>query len=371
MTNWEIFILFLGFQAFLLSVLFFLKKEGSFRYANRLFSLFLLLCGWLIVYNVLFWTKKLYQPPLIHFNATYVLPLSLIGPVFFFYLKNLVHGYRIRIARDFVHILPFLIIFLMNSSYYLLSTEHKLQVQEEKAWAQYIHSSIFMEVGLLLLMSIYGICAIWKFYNFFGKDEDLRIWVRTTILCYVGCVLSYVAYYSLVYSRLLTLDQDYFITLILCISVMTAAYFAFNYPVIFQGKPIASVIPFIKYKKTGLSENYSKELKENLLDLMVREKPYLNRELRLDDLADALGTARHHTSQVINEHFQNNFFDFINLYRVEEAIRLLEAKKNQMNLAEIGFLSGFNNTVSFNKAFKRHTGTTPSLYRKELISNNV
>ena len=103
---------------------------------------------------------------------------------------------------------------------------------------------------------------------------------------------------------------------------------------------------------------------------MLIEKPFLNRELRLDDLAEALQIGRHHASQVINEHFDANFFDFINLYRVEEAIRLLQEKGNELNLAEIGFLSGFNNTVSFNKAFKKNTGVTPSKFRKEVKHHN-
>ncbi|WP_222981625.1 helix-turn-helix domain-containing protein [Flagellimonas meishanensis] len=371
MTFWETFFMFLGFQAFLLSMLFFFKKESSFAYANRMFSLFMFLCGWLIIYNVLFWTGKLYQSPFIHINVTYVLALSLIGPVFFFYLKHVVEGYRLKPFRDSIHVIPFLFIFVLNAPYHLLSAKEKLEVHHTKTLGQFIHVNAYLEIGLLLLMTFYGVYAGIRFHSFFGKDEDLHLWVRAILFCYAGCVLSYIAYYVLVYLGVLTLEQDYFITLVLCVSVMTAAYFAFNFPQIFQGKAMSALVPFMKYKKTGLSENYSKELKENLLDLMVQEKPYLNRELRLDDIADSLGIARHHASQIINEHFDTHFFDFINLYRVEEAVRLLEKNKDRINLAEVGFLSGFNNTVSFNKAFKKQMGSTPSQYRKDLISNGV
>ncbi|MEZ4810668.1 MAG: helix-turn-helix domain-containing protein [Allomuricauda sp.] len=369
MTYWELLFLFLGFQAILLSLLFYFKRAISFVYGNRLFAVFLFLCGWLVVYNVLFWSKKLAQLPFVHINHSYVIPLSLIGPLFFLYIRNIVHGTKISLRKDFIHFIPTLTIMIVYGPYFLLSAGEKLNSFNDGPLASF-HPSGLYEVAFVVLMAIYGIYIVVKYFNFFANDGDLQFWVKAITFSYLGCVLSYISYYSLYYLGILTLEQDYYITLLLCISVMIAAYFAFNYPDIFQGKSIGEVVPFMKYKKTGLSKKYSKELKESLLDHMIKEKPFLNRELRLDDLANSLGIARHHASQIINEHFDANFFDFINLYRVEEAIKLLEEKKDLVNLAEIGFLSGFNNTVSFNKAFKKSTGVTPSKFRKELMSNN-
>lgn len=371
MTTWELIFLFLGFQAFLLSILFFFKKSISFIYGNRLFAIFLFLCGWLITYNVLFWTKKLAEPVFVHLNLTYVIPLSLIGPIFFFYIRNILDRSLIILKKDFIHFIPAIFIITAYAPYFILSREEKLNAFGEGASVQVFYPNDFYEVACVVLMAVYGIYIMVKYFKFYGNDEDLRIWVKAITLSYSGCALSFIAYYSLYYLGVLTMEQDYYITLLLCVSVLLAAYFAINFPEIFQGKSIIELVPFMKYKKTGLSENYSKELKESLLDHMIKEKPFLNRELRLDDLANSMGIGRHHASQIINEHFDANFFDFINLYRVEEAIKLLEEKKDGLNLAEIGFLSGFNNTVSFNKAFKKNTGVTPSEFRKELISNDL
>ena len=91
---------------------------------------------------------------------------------------------------------------------------------------------------------------------------------------------------------------------------------------------------------------------------MKTEKPYLESNLRLNDLADQLNLSRHHTSQIINEHFDTNFFDFINTYRIEEAKNLLSGK-DDLNITDIIYSSGFNNRASFYKTFKKHTSMTP------------
>ncbi|MAU17481.1 MAG: hypothetical protein CMH46_18295 [Muricauda sp.] len=122
-----------------------------------------------------------------------------------------------------------------------------------------------------------------------------------------------------------------------------------------------------KYEKTGLSEAFSQELKNKLEDLMSTQKLYLNHELRLDDIAELLDISRHHTSQVINENFNMSFYDFINSYRIEEAkIRLLSNfEKSSESISDIAYHCGFNNRVSFYKAFKKITQVTP----KEFVQN--
>lgn len=122
-----------------------------------------------------------------------------------------------------------------------------------------------------------------------------------------------------------------------------------------------------KYEKTGLSEAFSQELKEKLEDLMVTQKLFLNHELRLDDIATMLNISRHHASQVINENFKMSFYDYINTYRIEEAKKKLcnNFKKSSESISDIAYQCGFNNRVSFYKAFKKRTKITP----KEFIQN--
>ena len=116
-----------------------------------------------------------------------------------------------------------------------------------------------------------------------------------------------------------------------------------------------------KYEKTGLSEAFSLELKNKLEHLMENEKLYLKHELKLDDIAELLDISRHHASQVINENFNMSFYEYINTYRIEEAKNILcsNFEDSSVSISDISYQCGFNNRVSFYKAFKKITHITP------------
>jgi YesN/AraC family two-component response regulator len=109
-----------------------------------------------------------------------------------------------------------------------------------------------------------------------------------------------------------------------------------------------------------------KEHAQKLEEYLVIHKPYLNNELRLEDLAEMIGIPPHHLSQVLNEHLKSTFFDIINRQRVEEAQRLI-ASENSLTLLEIAFKAGFNNKTSFTNAFKKFTGQTPLAFKKNHV----
>jgi AraC-like DNA-binding protein len=123
-----------------------------------------------------------------------------------------------------------------------------------------------------------------------------------------------------------------------------------------------------KYRDSPLTAEEKRRYSEKLSAYMVREKPYLNSSLSLNELAGAVALAPRHLSQVINEHFRQNFYDFVNSYRIEDAKqRLLDQSRNR-NVLEILYEVGFNSKSAFNLAFKTHTGLTPTEYRKKTFS---
>ena len=106
--------------------------------------------------------------------------------------------------------------------------------------------------------------------------------------------------------------------------------------------------------------------KQRVLAYLTEERPYLNPQLRLTDLANGLGLKTNEISEVINRGFKATFYDLVNSYRVEEAKRrLVDPKYGHMNILGIANDCGFNSKSAFNEAFRRFAGTTPSSFRRD------
>lgn len=115
-----------------------------------------------------------------------------------------------------------------------------------------------------------------------------------------------------------------------------------------------------------MNDNELNKIMEDLLKLMDDEKPYLDSELNLLRLSEKLSISSHQLSYVLNEGFGENFFYFINKYRVQKAKELLiDPNYDHLNMIAIGYDAGFNSKTSFNTTFKKMTLSTPTEYKKK------
>jgi ligand-binding sensor domain-containing protein/AraC-like DNA-binding protein len=127
-------------------------------------------------------------------------------------------------------------------------------------------------------------------------------------------------------------------------------------------KPAKYLLSNLEFAKAAA---YQKKLEE----YMHSEKPYLDPALTLAILAEKLAIPVKHLSQIVNEHFGQNFNDFINSYRIRTAIaKLSDVKTREDKLLKIAFESGFNSKSVFNAAFKKNTGFSPSEFRQRLAA---
>ncbi|TGE15965.1 helix-turn-helix domain-containing protein [Hymenobacter elongatus] len=96
---------------------------------------------------------------------------------------------------------------------------------------------------------------------------------------------------------------------------------------------------------------------------MRQHKPYLNPSLTIHELAMGLQLPPHVLSKVINEGFGQNFFDFVNSYRVDEFKQVMAVPQaRQYTLLALALEVGFNSKTAFNRAFKKQTDQTPREY---------
>lgn len=361
MNVWENVLLFFSFQSFLIG-LFLMIKKSAYTYANRLFATFLFLFGYSIFFVVVYWSG-ISKALLAAIGLTYKVVLALLGPILFFYIRSVVKDQKISMW-DLFHFLPAMAVLFCHGGYVFLPLERKLFLMEHGLVDDHIIG--IPKLGHLLSLSIltYGLYSFFKFRNHYPKNRYVRNWVVVLGSMFIMLGICFVSYYALVDFGVMAKEYDYALTSMMAVLIATASFYCMLQPRIFNGGTIRTFVPFVKYRTTsGLPIKFAKELKDQLSLLMDQERPYLDSDLNLDGLASMLNISRHQTSQLINEHFNKNFCDFINRYRVMEAKRLLIEEGTKLNMEHIGYKCGFNNRSSFYRAFKKHEGMAPSEYQ--------
>ena len=117
-------------------------------------------------------------------------------------------------------------------------------------------------------------------------------------------------------------------------------------------------------KKTKISNE--QKIVNDLICLIEENKYFLNQDCSIEKLAKEINTNRQYLSKIINEKFETSFNNFINTYRIKEACKmLLDSEYDKYTIESIGEIAGFNNRATFNTAFKKITGVTPSFFKKE------
>ena len=108
-----------------------------------------------------------------------------------------------------------------------------------------------------------------------------------------------------------------------------------------------------------------------LMKIMQEKQLYLDGDLTLPSLAQAAGLTTHQASQVINGQMNQNFFSFVNNYRIQLAKRmLLDPKTSAMPIVELAFEVGFQSKSAFYESFKRATNMTPTQFKKTGLASS-
>ena len=107
------------------------------------------------------------------------------------------------------------------------------------------------------------------------------------------------------------------------------------------------------------------ELKEKILNIILIEKKFKDKNYSAKRLAEDLGTNTRYVSAVVNVKFHMNYTSFVNKYRIEEAMAMLIDQRYQdLSMEEISDMVGFSNRQSFYASFYRITGTTPREFKQ-------
>lgn len=356
------FYLFSALIGFFIGIMLLINKSKD-KKATVLISVFVLIHS-LFIFHIFLHSSNL------KFRAPHILYMSsifsyLYGPLLYFYFKRITQKYTFK-KRDAVHLLPTLIIMVIMFPLFLLSKEEKLHIMFEVGSFDkmpYLYGIVSTKILSLL---IYGALVVYLFFKnklHNSYTSEAKKWLSTLVILSSIYVLSY-AVYGLVLANVIPKISFLFQLQIVVMATMVLyiGYASFRSPKLFAGNFSSNND---KYLKSGLTPSYSLELKEALIQLFEKDKIYLQNKVSLDQVSELLGTTRHNTSQVINEHFGLNFFEFINKYRIADAAAILEKEEN-INIIDVAYEVGFNNKVTFNKSFKKFLMQTPSQYLNSL-----
>lgn len=371
------FLIFLGVvQGFFLAA-FFLSGQRKKQLSNLFLGLMLLSLSAIILEIFLCYTNYMFG--ILHI-IDFSEPLNYaLGPLYYCYIVSKTRNEFDY--RNLWHFAIFIAYFIYSLSWQFQSLDFKynsyisayhpeIPYKKVELWAPYYplfryHTDIqtFLHLSLYLFFSQIQIARAFreKQIPFFSSLNPNLKWLRNIqfqvmMVAFILIIVKVIFYNDL---------GDYLIAshisfVIYIVSIVVVKNSLFFHP----------AEPNKKYEKSSLNEEGEKEILIKLEALMQNEKIFAEADLSLPVLAKKIKVTPHHLSQVLNNRLNKSFFEYLAILRVEEAKRLLQLSENRsLKIDEIADLVGYNSKSAFNTAFRKHTGQTPSEFKKAQMAS--
>lgn len=371
----------LGIGILMLLLLFFKKSKKRNDY---------LFLSWIavVLIQITFYLITIYHFELTGIWAILAFGLPLLGaPLLFLYIQSIT-AYVFSIKTMLIHLSIYPIYVLL---FFVFQETNNVEIkalngflsfsQNLNVWTQYYAIPLAIS-GLLYFFWDLALLRKHKqtITNLFSFDEQINLrWLSYVIYSYlILFVLASFLIFGSIHFHLFALENTFaLVGILLSLMLLAFGFYGFRQTAIFSNIDSQQItktyvdVPQIEkaaYSKSGLTLEKIKALAHILSQLMENEKPFLNEDLNLTVLAKLLQISPTQLSQVINQHFKMNFYDFVNLYRVEEAkMKLLSLEFDKLSVLGIAFDCGFKSKSSFNRYFKKYCGVSPSEFKNRQI----
>lgn len=303
----------------------------------------------------------------------------IIAPVFYFSIVYYVEPNRKWKSVDNLHFLFALLMLLLTILSFFVPVS-EIKTPEEKE----LETKAILVFTIIFCLQVlpYCVAAYYKIANYqrnlltyASNTERVNLgWLKKVVVC---VIIITVLWLSDILFQLSEISEasDSVITVLYFLSIWYIAYHSLGQKELFtfskeEKKEIEIIIHETEAKpetkKKLIPDEKLPDYIQSLRDFMVVEKPHLDAEISLIRMADQFKTSPHQLSYLINTGFEENFFQFVNRYRVEEAKRMiLDPAMNHLTLVGIAHEAGFNSKTVFNTTFRKITGKTPSGFKNE------
>ncbi len=357
-----------GIQGILLSVL--LLSHKSNQPANRYLGSGIFFLSIELIYFILNFTNNLssYKYLMI---VLFFLPFIYV-PFLYLYLAELTER-NLNSKKISVQFLP-----LLLSVFFIITVLFIKQLSFSELLNELYLGEIWFVKVLNNIKPLYGIGFLGLFVfkinkhnkklkkSFSNLDKINLIWFRNLMIAMliIGGTVTLQHLFEIFYNEKSILDYLIFISI--AVFIYLIGFLGLKQPQIFSQNMKENIQETHKYKKSGLTDETAENYINQLLEMMKEEKPYLNPNLTLYDLSKRLDISPHNLSEIINTKLNQNYYDFINRYRVEEfESNLLKDEFKNFTILVVAFESGFKSKSSFNTVFKKFTGMTPTEYKNQ------
>jgi AraC-like DNA-binding protein len=353
------------FQLLFVGVFLITHKKGT-RRNNVLFGTLFLLIAWNMGDLTLQMNAVVLIWEFLHLiDSAFFL---LYGPLIYFYAQGVMFKDFKLSSKNLLHLFPYLLLtisIIAFRSFTQITAEE--MIKNDLPWQFYLVSTLLYAHFFVYLGITFK--SLWKYRQIIRNKYSQIDQINLNWLSFTLNTFGLLTIISLIHNFIALAENRTVFMITLVLLLIFVFYFvnrviikALQQPEIFAG---ISQSETNKYLGSNLSPKQGEEIKKQLLALFHNEKPFLDPQLSLADLSETLAVSSKHLSQVINQSFNKSFFDFINSYRVKEVQKILtDSGDDKLTVLEAMFEAGFNSKSSFNAAFKKETGQTPTEFRR-------
>lgn len=362
MTLWVFLYFAAALQAALLALA--LWRRPANREANRLLAVWVALAGLDLAVKAAYW-HTLAPEWFRAYRFTALFPF-LYGSLFYLYVRALTQGRGFR-RRDCVHLLGFGAMFVANG--YVWTMDHARIAALSARWiAGERNVGVWFDGPLFVYSLSYVAAALVRVHRYRRELRERRSdadrhslrWIDVLALCQIViwgvAIVQAVVWLPVInYMLLFGLVAGW---------VCMVGWFSLNQPPV-AVEPDPPPAPAEDQADAAPDDARSDAVEARLAELMDGAAPlYLEPALTIGQVAKRSGYPEYLVSAVINRRSGGTFWDYVNRLRVEAARTCLADAGDTRTILDIAYACGFTSKSTFNAAFKRQLGETPSGYRK-------